>query len=648
MTADDGGIVDDALLTETGSGGLLGEGYLAERPLETYLDAAEQPRMAFASGHRGIVQETDGTETVHSPGSGYRALLALTGRRAVMVVGDGDGDRSFEVSFDAVEDVESETGFRRSRVTLRTESGVTWHCYPETVDAEDVASYIETAADAWARFEAHLTKARDAVSAAESARTTEDIETAKEACERAQTALSTARDVQETFDDSVPAMEQRLTSVREAWLEEQQDLVRDRARSHVKRAERRWHEGAYEQAADGYERAQGLLESVLEGDLPEKMATPVREDLAAIERDLERLGQAPIRRALATERAAERAENPEVAIDHWRDAHEQFRTVLELDWGREQSRFDGESEGIRDHLETAVSGLLTARKHAADQRCQEANRRLEEGQVEAARAAFADAVDHLEAAISTAQQLAPSAVDALCDRLSDVESRIDSLGDDERDSVDDPETEDGGGQTDADEVSKPEASDGEEATNESDAKPEDNADETDVDGAATLESSHYTVESGNGDQPADEAAVRGPPGRTEETTKSTVDEAVLETAVDIWKVLGWSVERIDDDTADGIARRPDESRPILLSVRCQNAPLGARDVRRLDSVAKERSDDPTPVLVTTDPVDPSAFETAMIRRITLIDAARLDELARSTGVDSAIDVDSVPEGHSQG
>jgi len=136
-----------------GGGRFSGTFYLYDAPAVAHLDEDERPRFAFFNHMRGIDEDTgddgpgddagdgpggstggdgsragrsDGDETgaggipADGPDTNGIALVLVTGRRALALVGREDGDRTLSLHYDVVTDVTYETGNLHHRIVVGT------------------------------------------------------------------------------------------------------------------------------------------------------------------------------------------------------------------------------------------------------------------------------------------------------------------------------------------------------------------------------------------------------------------------------------------------------------------------------------------------------------------------------------------------
>jgi len=134
------GEIDKDLLTQTGEGGILSNGYLHTKPLIEYLGGDETLAYLFDNLKKGIEPHRDGKQQTVTPDSNYRAIIAITSKRILSVIGQADGDEVIVVPFSSVVTATAHSGFRTDRLEIETVDG-TIDFYlrsdPETVDAAD-------------------------------------------------------------------------------------------------------------------------------------------------------------------------------------------------------------------------------------------------------------------------------------------------------------------------------------------------------------------------------------------------------------------------------------------------------------------------------------------------------------------------------
>ncbi|PSP52999.1 hypothetical protein BRC74_05235, partial [Halobacteriales archaeon QH_7_68_42] len=202
-----------------------------------------------------------------------------------------------------------------------------------------------------------------------------------------------------------------------------------RERAHV-----RWDDGDYETALDALEEADKAYAAALESggqEPPDDLLAERRETLGD-ERD--RLAATPVARADHAADTASATDDPGAAVDWWGTAVERYDTALSLDWGRDERRFAGDPDELRDDLAEAARELVAAccelaREHVAD------GDDDREADPEAAAAAYDLAADALAEAREVARERVPGATDeidrveaTLVARCEELSERTQSAG----------------------------------------------------------------------------------------------------------------------------------------------------------------------------------------------------------------------------
>jgi tetratricopeptide (TPR) repeat protein len=420
--------VDDELLTETGRGGLFTNGYLGGAPLISYLDDGETPLFVFGSGKRGLTRDRDDETERVVPDSGYRAITAITDRRIQFVVGGGraDGDWAESVRLSDIDRVSVDTGLIRKQLSIDVSDGTTYRVYLKDVDTDRVVSFLEDVSWAWITVEELLDDARKSLVDASQHEKARAYDEAKAAITRARQILDEAADTTaDLSSEASSGIHARIDQVEGRYRETKRRVHASRATHLVDEAERYWRDDEFERAYEQFSTAREEYCAILDiyGLDPDK-ADAMRDRIEHVDGNLDHLLTAPLRRAnQAVKRASEATEAAE-ALAYWKTALELYRRVIELDWGREEKRFDGDIDLVRDRVVGVVDEILTARREVTDSRVERAEQLLAEDDYSAARLAFAEAMDHLEAAIELAREFDPDAVPDLEDRLSTLEDRV--------------------------------------------------------------------------------------------------------------------------------------------------------------------------------------------------------------------------------
>ena len=420
--------VDDELLTETGRGGLFTNGYLQGAPLISYLDDEETPLFVFGSGKRGLTRDRDGETERVVPDSGYRAITAVTDRRIQFVVGGGrvDGDWAESVRLSDVDRVNVDGGLIREQLSIDASDGTTYHVYLKDVDTDRIVSFLEEVSWAWIRVEELLDDARKSLVDASQHEKSRQYDEAKASIVRARQTLDEAADTTaDLSSEASSGIHARIDQVEGRYRETKRRVHASRATHLVDEAERDWRNDEFERAYEQFLAAREEYCTILDiyGLDPDK-ADAMRDRIEHVDGNLEHLSSAPLRRAnQACKRAGEATETAE-ALSYWETALELYRCVIELDWGREEKRFDGDIDLVRDRVVGVVQEILATRRELTDSRVDRAEQLLAADDYSAARSAYADAMDHLEAATELAHEFDPDAVPDLEDRLSTLEDRV--------------------------------------------------------------------------------------------------------------------------------------------------------------------------------------------------------------------------------
>ncbi|MFB6151702.1 MAG: hypothetical protein ABEJ40_07845 [Haloarculaceae archaeon] len=425
------GGVDDAVLEGTGSGGFFSDGYLREEPLSSYVGEDETAVFVRHNSKHGVSYEhldRDEGGTI-SPGSGYRAFAVFTDARVVFVIGDNEtgsgSDQSITIPLSDVDVVDASSGVLAGELSLTTTADVRWR-FPCNGDLDRLTDYLTAATDAWTRVESHLESARKHVVDAAQHRESREYDEAMDAVAAATEEVEGARRRELAFvADGVPAVRSRIDRTADRIADVKRETLRARATHHVNAAERCWLEGEYEAAYDRFAAAHDDYVAVVElGDTTLAASAPVRSKLAGVERNLTRLEQAPLERAEDARQRAYEAEDPAERADYLELALERYRTVLELDWGRDRDRFEGETETVREHVDGVASDLVETRRRLAAQAVRRGDEHRAAGRDGPACEAYAEARESLEATLDTARELVPGAAGPLSDHLDAVETKL--------------------------------------------------------------------------------------------------------------------------------------------------------------------------------------------------------------------------------
>ncbi|QCC52790.1 hypothetical protein [Halapricum salinum] len=640
--------VDDELLTETGRGGLFTDGYLEGAPLISYLDQEETPLFVFGSGKRGLTRERSGDTERIVPGSGYRAITAITDRRVQFVVGGGreDGDWDESVRLSDVDRVSVDSGLIREQLTIDANDGSTYHVYLKDVDTDRVVSFLETVSWAWIKVEELLDDARKHLVDASQGEKSRDYDAAKEAVARARRTLDEADGATDDLSSEASSgIHDRIDQVERRYRETKRRVHASRATHLVDEAERHWRDDQFERAYDQFSAAREEYTTILDiyGLDPDK-ADAMRERIAHVDGNLDHLSKAPLRRANEACSRARDASTTAEALEHWGDALELYRRVIELDWGHEQKRFDGDVDLVRDRVVGVVEEILAARRELTDDRVDDAEQLLEHDDYSGARSAYAEAMDNLEAATDLASEFDPDAVPELQERLETLEERIRGATTTVSEATADP--------TESGDVAREDPSTSQAGTETDDSS----TDYDDFDNWVTLAEEDHTDHqseptgldpidaeedrsfddsvgpdvdrSPQGEAPRNEDSLRdavvedSDPDATVVDAIETLDASELSELVDaVWSTLGWSTARIEGAPGVRASREAPMAEELVLGVVTEGTTTEA-DVEglvdRRNSAGADRA-----VLVANVTVAPSAARRAIATDVELIDAESL-------------------------
>ncbi|WP_135364497.1 hypothetical protein [Halosimplex halophilum] len=426
--------VDEATLGGTGRGGLLSDGYLREAPLASHLDEGERPVMVRANGKKGVLRSEVGSDERErtAPGEGYRAFALATDTRLRFLVGDSDGgDWSTSVPLADVEVVEHSDGVLAGEFVVTTTADVEWY-FPSRSELGPMVEYLDAASLSWIAIEERLDDARAAVAEADRLTGARRYDDAMAAVRDAMGETDAARRAErELHGDGVAAATERIERAEERIREARLAVLEGRAAHAIDRAEAAWRDGEYERAHDAYGRAHGDYEEALAA-VDEAAAERLRTKLDRVERNVAALERAPVESAEQARERADETDDRRERADRLEFALERYRTALTLDWGRSTRRFEGDTERIRDAVDTVAGQLVETRREYAARRIRAGDDHREEGRTARAAACYRDAHDALADTIPTARELVPEALDALTDRRDAVADRLRRLdtGDD--------------------------------------------------------------------------------------------------------------------------------------------------------------------------------------------------------------------------
>jgi len=424
---------DAAVLTDAGSGGLIGRALLADRPLVEHLADDETPRYVLRNRKQGVtVERPDGTEE-YEPDRGHGGAAVLTDVRVLFAAGRSDGDRTVSVPLVDVVDVRTEDGLLGGAFVVETVDDERYR-FPCRGDLAPAREFLDAAVGVWTRAQRHVDEAREQVERLRSAFESGDADVVLAAVGDVEATLAEAREAAEPLDCARARVDERADAVRADLAAIERRSRAECAEQARERAHVRWDDGDYETALDALGEADAAYAAALESagaEPPDDLLAERRETLGD-ERD--RLAATPVARADHAADAASATDDPGAAVDWWGTAVERYDTALSLDWGRDERRFAGNPDELRDDLAEAARELVAAccelaREHVADgDDDREAN-------PEAAAAAYDLAADALAEAREVARERVPGATDeidrveaTLVARCEELSERTQSTG----------------------------------------------------------------------------------------------------------------------------------------------------------------------------------------------------------------------------
>jgi tetratricopeptide (TPR) repeat protein len=416
---------DAQVLTKTGSGGLIGRGLLHDCPLGEYVEPAETPRFVVRNRRRGVtVEATDGSASDDAveteqvvPDSDHSAVALVTDVRVLFAVGRAGGDRTQSVALGDVVDARAETGLRTGALVLDTVTGAQYR-FPTRGDLDAVREFVDAAAGVWSRAERHLEAAEETLDRVERAFESGDVDVVLAAVGDVRETLGDAREAAASLDGAAASVDDRIGGYRDRLRLFERRAYAEQAEQARERGHTRWDDEAYETAADHFERAADSYAAALSVDADRPTDELIERRRANLDAERERLAASPLERAEQAVEVARSTDDTETAVTWWERALERYERLRALDWGRDDPRFDGDREAVRERLATGAERLVEAH-------CEQARRALDaaDGAPPTGAAAACDRAEpSLDAARAVARERVPDAVETveeLDDRLAD-------------------------------------------------------------------------------------------------------------------------------------------------------------------------------------------------------------------------------------
>lgn len=428
------------VLTDTGSGGLLGGKLLHDAPLKTHLRDVERPLYVCHNKSEGVTIEREGDTEQVAPDGDYRALAAVTDVRVLFVVGKADGDVTYSVSLADVVDVGVDDGLVTSTLRVTTEAAS--YEFPCRGDLDAVAETVDGNAQATVRAYRLFDEARRSLDASDSHLANDQFEAALDAVATADEKLQTARERLGTVSDgALAAFDDDNAETRRRIRDQRRSIYGVYAWTAHAQAKSYWADGEYEKAHDQYETAIDAYRNARDAAGEKPTDTELSEQLYEARGELDELQQAPLANARQVAHGAASIDGPASAAQRWETAIRRYQDVLWLDWGRDERRFDGEPEAVREAIVDAVDNLVTERRAAA-RACREAARAHQTREAcDAARDACRTALAHVDRAQDIVDEIAPNRETGLEDTRAAIEDELAAVPDGPTDTV--IQTEDG-------------------------------------------------------------------------------------------------------------------------------------------------------------------------------------------------------------
>jgi hypothetical protein len=361
---------DASVLRDAGSGGLIGRAVLSEAPLVDHLAEDETARYVLRNKKHGVtVEGPDGTEEV-TPDRGHSGVAVITDTRVLFAVGHSGGDRTLSVSLPDVVDVRTEDGLIGGAFVVETVDDERYR-FPCRGDLEHVREYLDAAVGVWTRAERQVEQASEKVERLRSAFEAGNTDVVLAAVGDVEETLSDAREAADALEGARRTIETEARAVREELAAIERRAHAESAEQARERAHVRWDDQDYEAAFDDLDEADEAYAAALavDADEPDDDLLEGRRETLADERA--RLAGAPVERAAHAADVAAAAEDPGAAVEWWGTAVDRYETALSLDWGRDDRRFGGDPEQLREELADAARELVSAyctlaRKHLAE------------------------------------------------------------------------------------------------------------------------------------------------------------------------------------------------------------------------------------------------------------------------------------------
>jgi len=416
---------DASVLTDAGSGGLLGRGVLSEGPLADLLEPDETPRYVLRNKKHGVtVEGTEGTDE-YEPDRGHSGVAVVSDVRVLFAAGRSDEDQTVSVSLADVVDVRTEDGLLGGAFVVETVADERYR-FPCRGELEPVREYLDAAVGVWTRAQRHVEEAGDRVERLRSAFESGNADVVLASTGEVEETLADAREAADALDGARAAIDERTSDVRADLAALERRAYAEYAEQARERAHVRWDDQDYEAAMDNVDEAEEAYATALTIDADEPADDLLTGRRGTLAEERERLSDAPVDRAEHAVDVATAAGDPAPAVDWWETAVERYETTLSLDWGREDRRFAGDRDELRDDLADAARGLV-------DAHCENARKQLADGDdvretdPDRAADAYDRAAEALAAAREVARERVPDAADDVDAVAETLEDRLETL-----------------------------------------------------------------------------------------------------------------------------------------------------------------------------------------------------------------------------
>ena len=415
---------DHDILQTTEADGLFGGTYLDGQPLGEYLDDGEQPKYVLRNKKSGVTIDGDDERSLE-PDSELQAFALVTDLRIIFVAGKQGGDDSLTVRLPDIVEVSSDSGLRKSTLSVETLTDEVW-LFPCSGDPAAVRQYLEEAAQIWANAARLLDDLEEALGVAEQELAADDPDAAREHLDGARETAETAiHRITEVGPAARRQISDRADELR-GWLTDvERELAgSDGARAHS-RAHSHWQHDEYEAAAASYDRAIEAYQQALDidGSAPTTESLLSRLRGAAAERELLRVG--PIVDADSSRRRAMALADPEDAAGEWERALDLYHDLLGLDWGKSDSEFVADRELIREQTTEIADDAINDHYEAGRQWLRSGDKLAVQGRDKQATQVYERAAEQFEQARRLASEVRPDWLDSAEDGIAATDARLD-------------------------------------------------------------------------------------------------------------------------------------------------------------------------------------------------------------------------------